>query len=186
MDPGYIKGVLSRLQKGDVILLQNEINLLGDIMRAAHDKGLLIYLNPSPMNGNIHRLPLDTVDCFVLNEVEAADISGCGDIKEILEKLRDLFPSAAVVLTLGEKGSVCMENGRIHKQPAYSVPVVDTTAAGDTFTGYYIASAAGGADCSEALRRASAAAAISVSRKGAAPSVPYIEEVMKAKLTERG
>jgi ribokinase len=185
MDTAYIKSVLSRFHKGDVILLQNEINRLSDIMREAHDRGILIYLNPSPVNGNINKLPLDTVDCFMLNEVEAADISGCSDEGAMLKKLRDLFPKATVVLTLGEKGSLCMENGRIYKQPAYSVQVVDTTAAGDTFTGYYIAAVAEGTGCKEALRRSSVAAALSVSKKGAAPSVPYLEEVMKAKLTER-
>ncbi|OQB24573.1 MAG: Ribokinase [Firmicutes bacterium ADurb.Bin182] len=185
MDIDYINSVLAGFGEGDIILLQNEINLLPDIMGRAHERGMRIFLNPSPMNSQVFALPLEYVDCFILNEVEAEDICGAGDEDRLLDQLHKRFPSAEIVLTLGEKGAVCMREGKVYRQAAYSVPVTDTTAAGDTFTGYYIAAVSEGAGCVEALQRASAAAALSVSRKGAAQSIPYLDEVLSTRLWER-
>ena len=85
-----------------------------------------------------------------------------------------------MVLTLGKEGSCCAVPGEeVIRQPIFPVQAVDTTAAGDTFTGYFIAAYAQGRPLSECMRRAAAASAISVSRIGASVSIPYAEEVAR-------
>ena len=87
------------------------------------------------------------------------------------------YPKAKIVLTLGEKGSV-YQNGEIqYRQEIFSVETIDTTAAGDTFTGYFISSVIDGLSVPEGLRLAAKASSIAVSRKGAADSIPFREEV---------
>lgn len=173
--------VLAHFEAGDYLVLQNEINNLSAIMTRAHEKGMVIVLNPSPMNEKIRALPLDFVDIFLLNEVEAGQILGCGenvDHTALAQALRKKFPKAVIVLTLGGEGSVCLdENGAI-RQNAFRVQVADTTAAGDTFTGFFIGVLLRGESKAEAMRQASAAAAIACSRPGAAPSIPTPDEVL--------
>ena len=89
-----------------------------------------------------------------------------------------LYPKAAVVLTLGGDGSCYCEGSTQYRQDIYPVDVVDTTAAGDTFTGYFIAAMLEGKPVDECLRLASKASSIAVGRKGAAPSIPQRSEVI--------
>ncbi len=168
---------LQSFVQGDFLILQNEINMLDYIIEQAHAKGLVIVLNPSPMNEKISALPLEYIDYFILNEVEAADI--CGDIEQekLLESLAGLYPEAKIVLTLGRHGVKYMDSRQRLEHGIYDVPVVDTTGAGDTFTGFFIGSLVQGYSESEALRLASVAASISVSRHGAETSIPYMDEV---------
>ena len=187
-----VKESLEGFGAGDYIVLQNEINQMPFLMEQAHAKEMHIVLNPSPMNGRIFEMPLGCVDYLILNEVEAAqileaDTPALGDEKAALgdekageamaELLKKKFPRGRIVLTLGENGSVyCGEETRI-RQPAYAVRAVDTTAAGDTFTGYFIAGISRGMSAEEALDTASRAAAIAVTKPGAAPSIPAWEQV---------
>lgn len=97
--------------------------------------------------------------------------------EQLPDLLHELFPQAAILLTLGEKGSIYYDGTRRVSQPAFSVKAVDTTAAGDTFTGYFMASEAEGRDVEECLLRATKAAALAVSRKGASVSIPTADEV---------
>lgn len=173
-----INETLAQFGPGDLLVLQNEINNLSYLMEAAAAKGMLIALNPSPMNRSILSLPLQHVSYFLLNEVEARAL--CGEGKEetaYSQLLLDHFPGSRVVLTLGSRGCIYQDSKCRIEQPAYRVKAVDTTAAGDTFTGYFLASLAQGAEIKEALERASKAAAISVTRPGASPSIPTLEEV---------
>ena len=94
-------------------------------------------------------------------------------MKEIAEK----FPGAVIILTLGGKGSLYYGEKEVFEQPIVPTEVVDTTAAGDTFTGYLIGSIARGYDAKISMAYAAKAASIAVSRKGAAPSIPTAEEV---------
>ena len=178
--------VLSHFARGDYLVLQNEINDLPYIMARAHEKGMVIALNPSPMNEKIGALPLDFVDIFLLNEVEAGQILGRGetDPDALAAALREKFPEATIVLTLGGDGSVCIGKDGVLRQNAFRVQVADTTAAGDTFTGYFIGALLRGEGQQAAMREASAAAAIACSRPGAAPSIPTPDEV-QAFLHER-
>ncbi len=174
--------VMSHFESGDYLVLQNEINELGYIVEKAHEKGMVIVLNPSPMNEKILALPLDVINYFILNEVEAAQILGKEDKGEesweqIADDLLKKFPQATIVLTMGSEGSVFKNQKETVCQSIYKVQAVDTTAAGDTFSGYFIGGILGGLSAKEAMDQASKASAIAVTRKGAAPSIPLLAEV---------
>lgn len=171
--------VLSAFGEGDWLFLQNEISEIPYIVEKAHKRGMRIVLNPSPMNEKILRINLNYIDCFILNEVEAhALVQKDVDQAALLNQLKERFPHAEIVLTLGEKGSVYAGAEGIAEQKAYQVATVDTTAAGDTFIGYYMAERLQGESVKEALDMASRASAIAVSKKGAAPSIPKRDEVL--------
>lgn len=176
--PEQIDQTLAQFQPGDLLVLQNEINNLAYLMQAAADRGMTIVLNPSPMNETILSLPLHLVSYFLLNEVEAQEL--CGEDKDETQYpqlLLERFPNSRIVLTLGSRGSIYQDAHCRIEQPSYKVKAVDTTAAGDTFTGYFLASVSKGMDIAEALDKASKAAAISVSRHGASVSIPTPAEV---------
>lgn len=173
-----VDGVMDHFEKGDYLVLQNEISEIGYIMERAREKGMVLVFNPSPMDDKISSYPLEYVDYFLLNEIEAGDICGeQGSGEELLQKLSDKFPASKIVLTLGGDGSLYRDGQRILTQGISKVPVADTTAAGDTFTGFLIGGLVQGLDAGEALDLAAKAAAIAVSRPGAAPSIPSREEV---------
>ena len=177
-----IDAVLVHFCAGDYLIVQNEINNLSYILEQAHAKGMIIVLNPSPMNDGIRELPLAYVDIFMLNEVEAFQILNCGretGHAQLPEMLQAVFPQAAIVLTLGSEGAIYMNGNSHFVQQAYPVKVADTTAAGDTFTGFFIGGLIAGKSRQAALQTASAAAAITCSRPGAASSIPSIREVLE-------
>lgn len=176
----FVDDVLDNFGKNDIIVLQNEINNVDLIVEKAYKKGMCVVFNPSPCNENIGKVNLQFVQYLILNEVEAEMLSGYSEAELSLKYLKNKYPDLKIVLTLGKKGSVFSYKLTEIFQPAFCAKTVDTTAAGDTFTGYFIAQTADGKKYSEALKTASAAAAIAVSRKGAAPSVPWKSEVKKA------
>lgn len=177
-----VDNVLAHFSAGDFLVLQNEINEMPYIMEKAHQKGMKIVLNPSPMNEKILQMPLDFVDYFILNEIEAKEILGAAqdgkaEGKELLERLHQKFEKAKIVLTLGEEGSLYADEKERVCQGIYQTKVQDTTAAGDTYTGYFMAGVVAGLSIRECMDLAAKASAISVSRLGAAPSIPKMEEV---------
>ncbi len=175
----FIKEVLNDFDKGDILLLQNEVSNLAFIIDEGAAKGMSIILNPSPLNEKIFECDLEKVEYLILNEIEAFDILGvaCTDEDELVEKLTKRFPNTKIVLTLGENGSVYVDKTQKIRQEIYKADVVDTTAAGDTFTGYFIAGLVAGIDVPASLKQAARAASITVSRKGASPSIPFAKEV---------
>lgn len=173
----YVDYVLQNFESGDMILLQNEINMLPYIMECAYKKGMKIILNPSPFDKGLRDCDLNKVSMFLVNEIEAHQITGKENAEAILDEFRNLYPEAEIVLTLGSEGSVYQNKETRIYQNIYKVEVVDTTAAGDTFTGYFISSLMKGDTPEDALNLAAKASAIAVSREGAAPSIPSIEEV---------
>ena len=178
--PEFIAEALEPFGEGDFLVLQNEINMIGEIITAAAAKGMQVVLNPSPIADNLKQLPLEKVSWFILNEIEGGELSGETDPDQILDKLTQLYPHARIVLTLGGDGSVYCGNGERIRQQVYKVQAVDTTAAGDTFTGFFFAAVADGVAPAEALKRASKASSISVTRPGAAASIPTLDEVLEA------
>lgn len=176
----FIQEALAPFEPGDLLVLQNEINMLPEIIQAAAQKGMQVVLNPSPVSDALKALPLEKISWFILNEIEGAELSGETQPDAILDRLTALYPHAQIVLTLGAEGSVYAGAGRRIRQAAYTVKAVDTTAAGDTFTGFFFASIASGVGVEEALRRASKASSISVTRSGAAASIPSLNEVLQA------
>ena len=170
----------------DYLLIQNEINELSYIVEKAKEEGMKIILNPSPMNEKIMKLPLDQIDYFILNEIEAMQILEMDkpeeiDGKYIASLLHERFKDATIVLTLGSEGSVCISDDEYVEQSIYKVKAIDTTAAGDTYTGYFIAGILNGKTIKESMDIASKASAIAVTRQGAAPSIPVLEEVEEYK-----
>ena len=174
-----VKNVLAGFAEGDWIVLQNEISEIPFIIEQAHARGMKIVLNPSPMNPSVMAMPLEYVNYFLLNEDEAAMLAG--PCRDTLSVLSDKYPGAAILITLGPGGCVFAENGTVHTQNSFPVTPVDTTGAGDTFTGFFIGSLAQGKGIEESLELAAKAAAISVTRKGASTSIPDLEEVKNAR-----
>lgn len=173
----YVDEVLSHFEKGDILLLQNEINLLDYIINQAYEKGMMIILNPSPYNEKLDSCDFKKISMLLLNEVEGAQVTGEKDEKKILVRLKELYPNMQVVLTLGKDGSVYQYKDQVYRQGIFSVQAVDTTAAGDTFTGYFISSILEGMPVDEGLKLAAKASAIAVSREGATASIPVKAEV---------
>ena len=171
-----IKNVLSDFSSGDRLFLQNEINGIADIIDAAYEKGMEIVFNPSPFGAEIKSFPLEKVTWFVVNETEAQELTGQSDPQKALAAFSENFPKSNIVLTLGGDGAYCLADGRIYHRDIFRVPVVDTTAAGDTFLGFFFA-LLNDRGVEEALRYASAASAIAVSRSGASVSIPTLDEV---------
>lgn len=175
-----IDEVLADFGAGDYLLLQNEISHVDSIICAAHAKGMHIILNPSPMSPELLTWPLELVEWFILNEIEGADITGKTQPEEMLDELLRRYPACHVVLTLGERGSVYADATQRMDQSIVPAHTVDTTAAGDTFTGYFIHALLQGEAIQQALKTAACASAITVSRPGAGRSIPATEEVQAA------
>lgn len=176
----FVDEVLSHFEKGDVLLLQNEVNMLPYIIDRAYEKGMQIALNPSPFNEKLNAVDMKKISIFLLNEVEGGQITGLTEPDEVLDKMREMFPHAKIVLTLGKDGAKYAEGEDVYDQPIYPVEAVDTTAAGDTFTGYFLAGLIEEMPIPEILKMSAKASSIAVTRKGAVPSIPYRAEVMEA------
>lgn len=176
----FIDEVLAYFEAGDFLVLQNEINMIDTIIEKAYAKGMQIVLNPSPIADNLKALPLEKISWFILNEVEGGELTDETEAEKIADRLVELYPHAKIVLTLGGDGSMYVDAERRVPQAVYKVKAVDTTAAGDTFTGFFFAAVAEGVGIEDALRRASKASSIAVTRKGAAASVPMLDEVLVA------
>ena len=175
----YIDSVLERFAAGDVLLVQNETSGVAYAMKKAKERGMKIAINASPIDDKLFTYPMELVDYFLINEIEGKAIAGsdAADNGRILEDLAEKFPEAAVVLTVGKEGVLYACGGERLRHGIYNVSVVDTTAAGDTFCGYFLASTAKGLSAQEALHMASIASSLAVGVKGAANSIPVWEDV---------
>ena len=182
IQPEDIDKAMMGFEAGDILLMQNEISNVAYAMHAAHHKGMHIAYNPSPIGKEIDDYPLELVSWIILNEIEAQQLSGKVSTKEMLASLRSKYPKAAIVLTLGKDGVMYDNGSNVISHGIYKVPVVDTTAAGDTFTGYFLDAVVAGESSEEALRLASVASSLAVSQKGASTSIPYIQQVRIAQL----
>jgi ribokinase len=176
----YIDTVLADFGAEDILLLQNEVNMLPYIVNRAYEKGMTIALNPSPFNEKLHAVDMGKISIFLLNEVEGFQITGLKNPDDIIAKLLEMYPQSKIVLTLGQDGAVYADQEQKHFQPVFKVNAVHTTAAGDTFTGYFLAGLCEGLPIPEVLKMSAKASSIAVSRAGAVPSIPFREEVMAA------
>ncbi len=176
----YIDRALDAFGRDGLVLLQNETNLVGEIISRAHRRGLAVALNAAPANADVLGYPLGELDWLVVNEIEGAFVAGCEREADILPALQKAYPKLNVLLTLGRRGSVCLRDGHETRCGAYRVRALDTTAAGDTFSGYFLGALLDGAVASEALSLATAAAALCVQKPGAADSVPLRTETLAA------
>ena len=177
LEESDIDSILAKFNSGDYLVLQNELYNSPLIMRKAAAKGLIIVFNPSPMNSEISHYPLSNVSWFIMNEVEAAALTGETQPIQIINFMKNKYPKSSTLLTLGAEGAYCHHLGKTYYQPAFPVKVVDTTAAGDTFSGYFISQLSIGKSIEDAMKLSARAAAITVSRKGASDSIPTIESL---------
>lgn len=162
--------------EASVLLLQLECPLSAvehaiDIARKYNTK---IVLNPAPaqlLNSDL----LERVDFLIPNQTELRLLAGQESVSASVDVLIGMGVKS-IVVTLGEAGSMVIDGGRQELVPAYKVPVVDTTAAGDAFAGAFALALSEGNSVLEAARWGNAAGALSVMRAGAQPSLPYREE----------
>lgn len=180
----YVDEVFSGFGEGDIVLLQNEVNEMPYIIDTAYKKRMRIVMNPSPFNDTLLACDMSKISVFLLNEIEGGQISGETAPEKILDKMMEKFPEAQVVLTLGSDGVVYRDRHKMCRQGIFRVKPVDTTAAGDTFTGYFIASMMENLPIQDTLKRCAKASAIAVSRMGAADSIPTAKEVEISELEE--
>ena len=176
----YVDWVLNDFSKGDFIILQNEINLQEYIIDKAYEKGMVILMNPSPCDEAVKKLPLEKVSYFFINEVEGNILTGEEEPEMILYKMEELYPASKIVLTLGSDGACYKDGNHVCRQEAFKVKAVDTVGAGDTFMGYFCYGLSKGMSPEECLLLATKASSITVTRYGAADSIPTLEEINEA------
>lgn len=181
VSPDIIDNVLSFFLPGDLLLVQNEVSNIPYAIRSAKAKGLRVAFNASPITPELMTYPLDLVDIFLVNEIEGKALANINsdDHHLILQALAARFPQAAIVLTVGEEGVLYQDPNCHATHSSYRVKAVDTTAAGDTFCGYFLAGLSQGLEIPQILRTASQASAIAVSRPGASDSIPTLAEVCR-------
>ena len=173
----YIQKVFESSQEGDYILLQNEINALEKILEMSKKRGLTVIFNPAPMNPKVKKYPLEHVDIFIINKVEGEMLTSLKEPHEIVSKMQVLYPHCTTILTLGKDGVIYKDKQRCIRLPALEVKSVDTTGAGDTFIGYFLAELSQGKKTEECLQMGIKASSICVGREGAADSIPHRQEL---------
>lgn len=177
VDSAMIDSVLAHFEPGDYVLLQNEISNVDQIIDRAADRGLQVVLNPSPVSETMKQWPLNRVAWFILNEIEGGDLTGETEPDAMLDAMLRLWPHSHIVLTLGADGAIYADAHCRIRQPAVSATAVDTTAAGDTFTGYFLAEILRSGDVSAAMALAARAASVTITRPGASQSIPLANEL---------
>ena len=177
IDRRYIENFLSDAERDDILVVQNEISGLDIAFETASRKNMRIAFNPSPFHSDIKKLPLSLVRWLFCNETEGEALFGSRDIREITEIFITQIPDGDLILTLGKDGSVFKNREKFIAQPIFETKTVDTTAAGDTFLGYFLASVTKGESVERSMAVASKAASVAVSVKGAASSIPFLRDV---------
>lgn len=178
----YVDRTLDEFGNEGFVLLQNETNLVGAIIEKAARKGLKVALNAAPYSEAVNTYPINQLDWLIVNEVEGAGIVGGAADESLLQRLAERFPQAGILLTLGSRGAQCFRDGHYASIRSCKVQAVDTTAAGDTFSGYFLSGVMQGLSLAETLRLATVASALCVQRPGAANSIPTraeVEQVLK-------
>lgn len=173
-----IDRIFSLMKEECVLVLQNEISNIEYVLRKAKEKGIQVALNPSPMDEKLKKTDLSAVTWLILNEIEGVELSGSKQPDVIIDTLLNRYQDMKIILTLGEKGAIYQDSKIRHVQPIYPTTVKDSTAAGDTFTGYFLSEIIAGTNVKRALEIAAKAASIAVSREGASISIPMREEVL--------
>lgn len=170
--------ILQTVPEGSWLLLQNEINDIPFLIREGKKRNLKVAINPAPCTKEVLSYPLHVCDLIMVNEIEAAQLTGkSGDFRQMAAALAELFPDSEVVVTCGKEGAIYRKGSLEIFTPARHVQAVDTTSAGDTFTGFFLAAKLRGMTAKEAMECAAFASSITVSRPGAACSIPTAEEV---------
>lgn len=175
----YIESVLADFSEGDILLVQNEISNLSRLVDIAAEKGMKVFFNPSPYNEDVKAIDLKNIQYLIVNETEAEAMTGSREPDALQQFIRERHPHLTIVMTRGKQGSTLYTADTVIQQCAYRTQTVDTTAAGDTYTGYLIAALSQGEAPKAAMAYAATASSIAVSRKGASVSIPTREEVLE-------
>ncbi len=177
IEASEIDAALAVAEADDIVALQNEINMTAQAMHRAAERSLRVCFNAAPFTDAIRGYPLELVSLFFINETEGEELTGRSDPDGIVSAMIARYPRADVVLTLGKKGALWGGGRERVRVPIVDAPVVDTTGAGDTLVGYTLAGLCEGLPMRRALELATHAAAVCVSRAGAAASIPYRREL---------
>lgn len=171
------------LSGAEVIICQLEVPLdtVGHVLKRGHELGKTVILNPAPASGPLPAEWFAWIDYLIPNESEATALTGLPvDSTASADAAASALLKAGVskvIVTLGEQGALFASASRSEHFPAPKVQPVDTTAAGDTFVGGFAAALADSKSESDAIRFGQVAAALSVTRSGAQPSIPTFAEV---------
>jgi ribokinase len=169
--------VLASAQAGDLLVMQNETNAQVHAARIGQQLGLKVCYAAAPFDTAAVQAVLPYLDFLILNAVEAEQLRAATGMAP------DQLPVADVIVTLGAKGArhYDTKGGQAHDYPAIPVTPVDTTGAGDTFTGYVLAGLDRGMPMAQAIGLAMRAAAIMVTRHGTADVIPDLKDVQDAR-----
>jgi ribokinase len=166
---------LSAASAGDILVMQNETNMQAGAAKMGRDLGLRVAYAAAPFDAEAVQAVLPYLDLLFLNEVEAQQLT------EATGKTPDALGIADVIVTLGAKGARHFAvDGTVSDVPALAVKPVDTTGAGDTFTGYVLSGLDRGLPIAQAMAQAARAGALMVTRLGAADAIPDLKEVQDA------
>lgn len=173
IEPRLASDIIATAQPGDVVLLQNETSAQIDVAQAGKAANARVIYAAAPFEARAVQAVLLYVDVLVLNAVEAAQLEAA------MGKTVSELAISDVIVTLGAEGCrhIDIANGTETTRPAIKVDVVDTTGAGDTFTGYVAAALDRGMPMSQALDLATKAAALMVTRLGAADVIPDLKDI---------
>lgn len=185
--PSDVDKALADINEPGVLLVQNEIpqNTVEYTIRSAKQHGWTVILNPAPVRTlDIQFMPM--IDIIIPNETEMALLTNrtINNLEEAVSAAKQLLDwgVGAVVVTMGAKGAICRTTTNHYYIPPYVVTAVDTTAAGDSYAGGLATGLAEGKTLLESMEFAAAVAALSVTRAGAQPSLPWrieVEEFIK-------
>lgn len=177
VDRPYVDKVLSNFGPGDLLLIQNEISELAYIVDSAYEKSMTICLNPSPYDDMLDEIDLSKITYFLVNEIEARAISKTGEEEGALEHILKTYPGSKVVMTLGSRGAIYDDGFTSYRVDGNKIEVVDTTAAGDTFCGFFLASISKSMPIQDSMDLANYAASITCTKKGASNSIPLLDQI---------
>lgn len=179
IDFEYIDEVLSHFSKGDIVVLQNEINNVPYIIERCYEKEMKIFFNAAPYDIAVKNYPIEKVTWLVVNETEGAALSNEEDYEKIIQTLKQKYPHTHILFTMGKEGSRVLTDKEDIKVEALKVNAVDTTGAGDTYIGYFVRGIVEEMPLLETAQMATKASAIAVTRFGAVDSIPNYEEVFE-------
>lgn len=175
----WIDEVLDDFPPNNWVMIQNETNLLDYIIDKAKEKNHKICFNPAPFDNSFFSLPLNKIDLLIVNEIEAEQAIKEVDVVVALNQLAKKYTEATIVITSGSDGALYSFKGKTGSFGTWEVPVVDTTAAGDTFIGYFLATYLKYDNIDKAIELASRASNITIMSKGAIDTIPVLKELNK-------
>ncbi len=167
-----IDAALATARSDDWVLCQNEINQVDYLLDKSAQAGLLVAFNPAPMTDLVKAYPLHTVDLLIVNQTEGAALTGQTEAAAIAVGLSQHYPDTRIVLTLGAQGAMYVDQQQTISVAAEPLDAIDTTAAGDTFIGYFLSELADQKTIDTCLQTACRAAALCVQKAGASDSIP--------------